>query len=74
MDDSGVDYFRINLSHTNIDDLIPILKFEKLDKNLYAWTRRAQLRTSLLCNEIIAKEHEIIEFVPKKINEKFLIG
>ena len=26
MDDSGVDYFRINLSHTNIDDLIPIFR------------------------------------------------
>tara|TARA_B100001248_G_C27387294_1_gene460345 strand:+ start:120 stop:2285 length:2166 start_codon:yes stop_codon:yes gene_type:complete len=67
MDDSGVDYFRINLSHTKIDDLIPIFK------NLRSWTNKpicldtegAQLRTSLLCNEIIAKEHEIIEFVPK---------
>ena len=26
MDDSGVDLFRINLSHTRIDDLIPIAK------------------------------------------------
>ena len=67
MDDSGVDYFRINLSHTKIDDLIPIFK------NLKSWTNKpicldtegAQLRTSLLCNEIIVKEHEIVEFVPK---------
>ena len=67
MDDSGVDYFRINLSHTNINDLIPIFE------NLKSWTNKpicldtegAQLRTSLLCKEIIAKEHEIIEFVPK---------
>ena len=34
MDDSGVDYFRINLSHTNIDDLIPIFK------NLKSWTNK----------------------------------
>ena len=77
MDDSGVDYFRINLSHTNIDDLIPIFE------NLKSWTSKpicldtegAQLRTSLLCNEIIAKEHEIIEFVPKKnLMKKFQVG
>ena len=45
-------------------------------ENLKSWTNKpicldtegAQLRTSLLCNEIIAKEHEIIEFVPKKSN------
>ena len=29
-------------------------------------TEGAQLRTSLLSKEIIAKEHEIIEFVPKE--------
>ena len=65
MDDSGVDLFRINLSHTNIDDLIPIAM------NLNSWTKKpicldtegAQLRTSLLLNEIIVKEHDKIEFV-----------
>ena len=38
-------------------------------------TEGAQLRTSLLCKEIIAKEHEIIEFVPKKnLTKKSQIG
>ena len=67
MDDSGVDLFRINLSHTSIDDLIPIAS------NLNNWTKKpicldtegAQLRTSLLLNEIIVKEHDEIEFVPQ---------
>ena len=33
MDDSGVDLFRINLSHTRIEDLIPIAK------DLKNWTK-----------------------------------
>jgi pyruvate kinase len=65
MDESGVDLFRINLSHTNIDD------FTSLAKNLMNWTDKpvcldtegAQLRTLLLCDKIIVKEHDIIEFV-----------
>ena len=50
MDESGVDLFRINLSHTKIDD------FTSLAKNLMNWTDKpvcldtegAQLRTLLL--------------------------
>ena len=77
MDDSGVDLFRINLSHTIIDDLIPIAN------NLNSWTKKpicldtegAQLRTSLLGNEIIVKEHDKIEFVPQsKLTKKSQIG
>ena len=77
MDDSGVDLFRINLSHTSIDDLIPIAN------NLNSWTKKpicldtegAQLRTSLLGNEIIVKEHDKIEFVPQsKLTKKSQIG
>ena len=68
MDVSGVDYFRINLSHTNIDDLIPVFRSLKswTNKPICLDTEGAQLRTSLLCEEIIVEEHEIIEFVPKK--------
>ena len=77
MDDSGVDLFRINLSHTSIDDLIPIAS------NLNSWTKKpicldtegAQLRTSLLLNKIIVKEHDEIEFVPQsKLTKKSQIG
>ena len=77
MDDSGVDLFRINLSHTRIEDLIPIAK------DLKNWTKKpvcldtegAQLRTSLLRNEIIVKEHDKIEFVPQsKLTNKSQIG
>ena len=77
MDDSGVDLFRINLSHTHIDDLIPIAK------DLKSWTKKpvcldtegAQLRTALLCNEIIVNEHDKIEFVPQtKLTKKSQIG
>ena len=65
MDESGVDLFRINLSHTSIDD------FTSVAKNLMNWTDKpvcldtegAQLRTFLLCDKIIVKEHDIIEFV-----------
>ena len=65
MDESGVDLFRINLSHTNINDFIPLT--EKLnnwtDKPVCLDTEGAQLRTSLLCDKIIVKEHDTIEFV-----------
>ena len=44
MDDSGVDYFRINLSHTNINDLMPIFE------NLKSWTNKPICLGSCLVN------------------------
>ena len=48
--------------------LFPSLRSLKAGQtNPYVWTQRElSLGTSLLCNEIIAKEHEIIEFVPRE--------
>ena len=66
MDSLGVDYFRINLSHT------PINEFEKIIKKIQGWTNKpvcpdtegAQLRTGFLGNNVIeCKENEIIELV-----------
>ena len=71
MDHPGVDLFRINLSHTHIDYLIPIAKDLKrwTQKPLCLDTEGAQLRSALLRNEIIAKEHDKIEFIPQpKLN------
>jgi len=65
MDESGVDLFRINLSHTDVEDFIPLV--EKLrgwtNKPICPDTEGAQLRTSLLSNSKTVYEHEIIEFV-----------
>ena len=67
MDESGVDLFRINLSHTEIEDFLPLV--EKLqewtDKPICPDTEGAQLRTSLLSQNRHVAEHEIIEFVNK---------
>jgi ATP sulfurylase len=65
MDESGVDLFRINLSHTDVEDFIPLV--EKLrrwtNKPICPDTEGGQLRTSLLSNSKTVYEHEIIEFV-----------
>ncbi len=65
MNESGVDLFRINLSHINVEDFIPLV--ERLrgwtDKPICTDTEGAQLRTSLLNNINEIKEHEIVEFV-----------
>jgi len=68
MDKSGVDYFRINLSHTRTDE------FKSLFKLVSQWTKKpicpdtegAQLRTSQLFNdEIIVYSNDQIELVGK---------
>ena len=52
-----VDYFRINLSHTNIDDLIPIFENLKVGQlNLYAWIQKELSFEHLYYNEIIVSE------------------
>lgn len=76
MDESGVDLFRINLSHTAIEDFIPLVKM------LRQWTKKpicpdtegAQLRTSLMCENKRVDEHDIIEFVNKSnlLNESHI--
>ena len=62
MNESGVDLFRINLSHINVEDFIPLV--ERLrgwtDKPICTDTEGAQLRTSLLNNINEIKEHEIL--------------
>ena len=71
MDASGVDFFRINLSHTNASD------FASIVNKLQSWTNKpicpdtegAQIRTSLLCNKIKTKSHDTIEFINKKDHE-----
>ena len=66
MDKSGVDIFRINLSHTDACD------FEKIIKNVSNWTQKpicpdtegAQLRTGVLSqDEIIVRTNDIVELV-----------
>ena len=66
MDKSGVDIFRINLSHTEACD------FEKIINNVSSWTNKpicpdtegAQLRTVKLSqNELIVKSNDIVELV-----------
>ena len=66
MDISGVDYFRINLSHTRAD------KFEPIFNQISQWTKKpicpdtegAQLRTGELSqDDLIVKTNDIIELV-----------
>lgn len=66
MDKSGVDIFRINLSHTEAND------FEKIIKDVSQWTDKpicpdtegSQLRTGVLSqNELIVKSNDIIALV-----------
>lgn len=55
MDSAGVDLFRINLSHTNIEDL------EKIIQNIKNWTKKpicidtegAQIRTAKIKNSLV---------------------
>ena len=70
MDLSGVDMFRINLSHTDIND------FESIIKKVQNWTSKpicpdtegAQLRTGFIKNnKVKVKTHEVIEFVGSSI-------
>ena len=66
MDAAGVDLFRVNLSHTNINDLEDILGNLKkwTDKELCIDTEGAQLRTgAFVRNTISVESHEEIEFV-----------
>mgnify|MGYP001976455779 CR=1 FL=1 len=66
MDESGIDIFRINLSHTKIENL------SKVINNLKEWTKKtvaidsegAQLRTGLLMNDNFKiSSGEVIEMV-----------
>ena len=65
MDDSGVDMFRINMSHTNMKD------FESIVKQLQGWTDKpicpdsegAQIRSVLLRESINIKKYEHVTFV-----------
>tara|TARA_B100000029_G_scaffold179367_1_gene176913 strand:+ start:3146 stop:5344 length:2199 start_codon:yes stop_codon:yes gene_type:complete len=77
MDESGVDLFRINLSHTDVND------FESLVEKLRGWTDKpicpdtegAQLRTSLLCDQQNVNEHDVVEFINKSdLKNESLIG
>lgn len=68
MDLSGVDLFRINLSHTKSDDFVSLYKTIKswTDKPICPDTEGAQLRTGSIVTDSGKKEikaHENIEFV-----------
>ena len=71
MDKSGVDIFRINLSHTKSND------FEGIYNRINKWTSKpicidtegAQLRTSIIGEEdkeLLTKPYDVIEFVGSK--------
>jgi len=68
MEDAGVDLFRINLSHTEIDEFLTIVENMKrwTNKPICPDTEGAQLRTSLLIDQRLVKEYEIVEFVNKR--------
>jgi len=67
MDSAGVDYFRINLSHTSVEDFIPMVNKIKgwTNKPICPDTEGAQIRCSILSDVIKVKSHEIVEFVNK---------
>ena len=77
MDESGVDLFRINLSHTAVEDFLPLVETLRqwTDKPICPDTEGAQLRTSLMCQNKRVDEHDIIEFVNKsKLLDESQIG
>ena len=65
MDKSGVDMFRINMSHTNVDE------FEFIVKQLQSWTQKpicpdtegAQLRSVLLKDSLNVDKYDIVTIV-----------
>jgi len=76
MDKSGVDIFRINLSHTEARD------FEKIIQDLSTWTKKpicpdtegAQLRTGKLSqDELIVKSNDIVELVGRGIESSNVV-
>lgn len=72
MDLSGVDLFRINLSHTKLNEIEKtIIKIQKwTNKPVCLDTEGAQLRTGYLeKNQKKVKTHEMIKFASGKINQ-----
>ena len=65
MDQAGVDMFRINMSHTDIND------FQSIVEQLQGWTQKpicpdtegAQIRSTLLCDALNVNNHEVVTFV-----------
>ena len=65
MDQAGVDMFRINMSHTDIND------FQSIVEQLQRWTQKpicpdtegAQIRSTLLCDALNVNNHEVVTFV-----------
>ena len=69
MDDSGVDLFRINLSHTCIDDLIPIAKdLGRLEAKIDAIYEECKLRDSAIYRAVL-EMREIVTGL-QTINER----
>jgi pyruvate kinase len=67
MDHAGVDIFRINLSHTRIEDLKNIIALLKswTDKEICIDTEGAQLRTgSFVDNSVEIRSHEFVNILP----------
>jgi pyruvate kinase len=68
MDNAGVDVFRINMSHSSIDDFCHFVE------NMQKWTNKplcpdtegAQLRTGRLLGDgtLVLKPYEYVEFIP----------
>jgi pyruvate kinase len=74
MEQAGVDVFRINLSHTKLDDFVDIVKKLKswTTKPICPDTEGAQLRTGLLPEGTLrVASYDVIEFVfmEQKINK-----
>ena len=65
MDESGVDMFRINMSHTEIDE------FEAIVKQLQKWTQKpicpdtegAQIRSVLLGESLHVNQYDCVKIV-----------
>ena len=68
MDEAGVDYFRINLSHTNIKDFTSIVEELKswTSKPICPDTEGAQLRTAIITENIEIKTHNEVTIVNKQ--------
>ena len=65
MDKSGVDIFRINLSHTDLDELEnKVLSLKKwTSKKICLDTEGAQLRTGMFAGDVLRLQtHSYIEF------------
>ncbi len=70
LDELGVDLFRINLSHTEIDDLSEIVHFIRQHSTVSICldTEGAQIRTGRLSNgQVLLRENEIIRVPRRKI-------